>query len=47
VVDVRKAIVKLEKEMIEASDNLKFELAAGYRDQIRSLQKKLKEVGAF
>ncbi|OUR66257.1 excinuclease ABC subunit B [Marinomonas sp. 42_23_T18] len=47
VADVRKAIVKLEKEMIEASENLKFELAAGYRDQIRSLQKKLKEVGAF
>ena len=45
VADVRKAIVKLQKEMVEASENLKFELAAGYRDQIRSLQKKLKEVG--
>ena len=47
VADVRKAIVKLQKEMVEASENLKFELAAGYRDQIRSLQKKLKEVGEF
>ncbi|WP_438463446.1 excinuclease ABC subunit UvrB [Marinomonas sp. PE14-40] len=45
VADVRKAIVNLQKEMVEASENLKFELAAGYRDQIRSLQKKLKEVG--
>ena len=45
VADVRKAIVKLQKEMVEASENLKFELAAGYRDQIRALQKKLKEVG--
>lgn len=45
VADVRKAIVNLQKEMVEASENLKFELAAGYRDQIRALQKKLKEVG--
>lgn len=45
VADVRKAIVNLQKEMVEASENLKFELAAGYRDQIRSLQKKLKAVG--
>ena len=45
VADVRKAMIKLQKEMMTASENLKFELAAGYRDQIRGLQKKLKEVG--
>ncbi len=47
VADVRKAILTLEKEMVLASEELKFELAAGYRDQIRQLQKKLKDVGAF
>lgn len=45
VADVRKAIIKIQKDMMEASENLQFELAAGYRDQIRQLQKKLKEVG--
>ncbi|TBR43084.1 excinuclease ABC subunit UvrB [Marinomonas agarivorans] len=45
VADVRKAIIKIQKDMMEASENLQFELAAGYRDQIRLLQKKLKEVG--
>ncbi|MCZ2720099.1 excinuclease ABC subunit UvrB [Marinomonas sp. 15G1-11] len=47
VSDVRKVILNLEKEMVIASEELKFELAAGYRDQIRQLQKKLKEVGAL
>lgn len=47
VSDVRKVILNLEKEMVLASEELKFELAAGYRDQIRQLQKKLKEVGAL
>ncbi|MFT2112333.1 excinuclease ABC subunit UvrB [Marinomonas sp. 2405UD68-3] len=47
VSDVRKVILTLEKEMVLASEELKFELAAGYRDQIRQLQKKLKDVGAF
>ena len=45
VAEVRKAIVQLQKEMTLASEELQFELAAGYRDQIRVLQKKLKEVG--
>lgn len=45
VAEVRKAIVQLQKEMTVASENLQFELAAGYRDQIRTLQKKLKEAG--
>jgi excinuclease ABC subunit B len=45
VAEVRKAIVQLQKEMMLASEELQFELAAGYRDQIRVLQKKLKEVG--
>ncbi|TPE48013.1 excinuclease ABC subunit UvrB [Maribrevibacterium harenarium] len=45
VAEVRKAIVDLQKEMMVASENLQFELAAAYRDQIRILQKKLKEVG--
>ena len=45
VAEVRKAMVQLQKEMTVASENLQFELAAGYRDQIRILQKKLKEVG--
>ena len=45
VAQVRKAMVQLQKEMMVASENLQFELAAGYRDQIRQLQKKLKEVG--
>lgn len=45
VAEVRKAIVQLQKEMMVASENLQFELAAGYRDQIRGLQKKLKDVG--
>lgn len=45
VADVRKAIIQLQKDMTAASENLQFELAAGYRDQIRSLQKKLKDVG--
>lgn len=45
VADVRKAIIQIQKDMMEASENLQFELAAGYRDQIRNLQKKLKEVG--
>jgi len=47
VADVRKVILNLEKEMVLASEELKFELAAGYRDQIRQLQKKLKEAGAL
>ncbi|MFD1382328.1 excinuclease ABC subunit UvrB [Rhodanobacter aciditrophus] len=45
VAEVRKAIVQLQKDMMVASENLQFELAAGYRDQIRGLQKKLKDVG--
>ncbi|MEP2616968.1 MAG: UvrB/UvrC motif-containing protein, partial [Marinomonas sp.] len=45
VAQVRKAMVQLQKEMMLASEELKFELAAGYRDQIRQLQKKLKDVG--
>ena len=45
VAEVRKVIVQLQKEMTLASEELQFELAAGYRDQIRVLQKKLKEVG--
>ena len=45
VAEVRKAIVQLQKDMVLASEELQFELAAGYRDQIRVLQKKLKEVG--
>ncbi|MBM6551734.1 excinuclease ABC subunit UvrB [Marinomonas ostreistagni] len=45
VAEVRKVIVQLQKEMTVASENLQFELAAGYRDQIRTLQKKLNEVG--
>ena len=47
VADVRKAMILLKKEMIVASEELKFELAAGYRDQIRQLQKKLKDVGEY
>ncbi|WP_417553010.1 excinuclease ABC subunit UvrB [Marinomonas fungiae] len=45
VAEVRKAIVQLQKDMALAAEDLKFELAAGYRDQIRTLQKKLKDVG--
>ncbi|WP_417503970.1 excinuclease ABC subunit UvrB [Marinomonas gallaica] len=45
VAEVRKAMIELQKEMMTASENLQFELAAGYRDQIRILQKKLKDVG--
>lgn len=45
VAQVRKAMIQLQKEMMQASEELKFELAAGYRDQIRVLQKKLKDVG--
>ncbi|SBS28705.1 UvrABC system protein B [Marinomonas aquimarina] len=45
VAEVRKAMVQLQKEMAIAAENLQFELAAGYRDQIRTLQKKLKDVG--
>ncbi len=45
VVQVRKIMVQLQKDMIVASEELKFELAASYRNQIRQLQKKLKNVG--
>ena len=45
VAEVRKAIVQLQKDMALAAEDLKFELAAAYRDQIRTLQKKLKDVG--
>ncbi|MGO2234205.1 excinuclease ABC subunit B [Marinomonas sp. UCMA 3892] len=45
VAQVRKAMIQLQKEMMLASEELKFELAAGYRDQIRQLQRKLKDVG--
>jgi excinuclease ABC subunit B len=45
VAQVRKAMIQLQKEMMQASEELKFELAGGYRDQIRQLQKKLKDVG--
>ncbi|MEL0638583.1 MULTISPECIES: excinuclease ABC subunit UvrB [Marinomonas] len=45
VAQVRKAMIQLQKEMVLASESLKFELAAGYRDQIHQLQRKLKDVG--
>ena len=36
--DIKKQIAKLEKKMLEASENLLFEEAAKYRDQIKQLQ---------
>jgi excinuclease ABC subunit B len=35
---VRRKIADLEKKMLEASENLLFEEAAAYRDEIRALQ---------
>ena len=39
--DVSKIIATLEKKMIEASENLLFEEAARYRDEIKKLSKKI------
>jgi len=40
--DVREYIIELEKEMLKAAENLEFEKAAHYRDEIKDLQKKYK-----
>ena len=39
VAEIKKTIVDLEKKMLEAAKELKFEEAAGYRDEIKRLKK--------
>lgn len=42
-VDVERQITALEKKMLEASDNLLFEEAARYRNEIKALMEKAKK----
>jgi excinuclease ABC subunit B len=42
--DLEKAIIELEKDMIEAAEDLRFEYAARLRDEIRELRRDLRQL---
>jgi excinuclease ABC subunit B len=42
--DLEKTIIELEKEMLEAAEDLRFEYAARLRDEIRELRRDLRQL---
>ncbi len=44
--ELHKTIVELEEEMLLAAEELRFEYAAKLRDEIKSLKRELKMLGA-